>query len=79
METQGLINVIIGVGLSVVGWYCRQMWDAVQALKHDLSKLEVKIPTEYVRKEDFNERWIEVLKALHRIEDKLDSKMDKHQ
>jgi hypothetical protein len=78
MSTQDLINLVIGVVLSVVGWYCRQVWDAVQSLKQDVNRLEVKLPTEYVAKVDFNERWIEVLKALRRIEEKLDDKMDKH-
>ena len=77
MYTQDLINVIIGVVLSVGGWFARQMWDAVQNLKQDINKLEVKLPTSYVSKEDFNERWIEVLKALRRIEDKLDTKQDR--
>jgi hypothetical protein len=78
MSTQDLINLVIGVVLSVVGWYCRQVWDAVQSLKQDVNRLEVKLPTDYVAKVDFNERWIEVLKALRRIEEKLDDKMDKH-
>ena len=79
MYTQDLINICIGIALSVIGWLARQMWDAVQNLKQDINKLEVKLPTEYVSKHDFNERWIEVLKALRRIEEKLDDKMDKHQ
>lgn len=77
MMTQDLINVIIGVILSVIGWFARQMWDAVQSLKVDINKLEVKLPTEYISKHDFNERWIEVLKSLRRIEEKLDEKVDK--
>lgn len=77
MMTQDLINVIIGVVLSIIGWFARQMWDAVQSLKVDINKLEVKLPTEYVSKSEFNERWIEVLKALRRIEEKLDDKQDK--
>jgi hypothetical protein len=78
MGTQDLINIVIGVVLSTVGWYCRQLWDAVQSLKSDVNRLEVKLPTEYIAKVDFNERWIEVLKALRRIEEKLDDKVDKH-
>jgi hypothetical protein len=77
MGTQDLINIIIGIALSVVGWYCREVWDAVQSLKEDVKDIEVKMPTDYVSKLDFNERWIEVLKALRRIEEKLDQKADK--
>ena len=74
---QDIINVGLGVALSVVGWLARQMWDAVQTLKQDINKLEVKLPTEYIRKDEFNERWLDILTALRRIEDKLDDKADK--
>ena len=77
MDMQEVINVVIGIALSAVGWFARQMWDAVQELKRDLSDLEVKLPTEYIRKDEFSERWIEVLSSLRRIENKLDTKMDK--
>jgi hypothetical protein len=77
MSTQDLINLVIGAGLSVVGWLVRQMWDAVQTLKQDLNRLEVKLPTSYISKEDFNERWIEVLKSLRHIEEKIDAIKDK--
>ena len=77
MDMQEVINVVIGIALSAVGWFARQLWDAVQELKRDLSDLEVKLPTEYIRKDEFSERWIEVLSSLRRIENKLDTKMDK--
>jgi hypothetical protein len=79
MDSQEVINVIIAVGMSVGGWFARQMWEAVQNLKTDINKLEVKLPTEYVSKQEFNDRWIEVLSALRRIEDKIDTKVDKNQ
>jgi hypothetical protein len=77
MPYQDLINVVIGVALSVIGWFARQMWDAVNSLKKDLGDLEVKLPTEYIRKDEFSERWVEVLSSLRRIENKLDQKVDK--
>jgi hypothetical protein len=77
MLSQDLINVMIGVALSVIGWFARQMWDAVNSLKKDLGDLEVKLPTEYIRKDEFSERWVEVLSSLRRIENKLDQKVDK--
>ena len=77
MDMQEVINVDIGIALSAVGWFARQMWDAVQELKRDLSDLEVKLPTHYIRKDEFSERWVEVLSSLRRIENKLDTKMDK--
>lgn len=49
----------------------------MQDLKEDLARLRETLPTDYVSKADFNDRWYEVLKSLHRIEDKLDQKVDK--
>jgi hypothetical protein len=79
MLSQDLINVMIGVALSVIGWFARQMWDAVNSLKKDLGDLEVKLPTEYIRKDEFNDRWIEVLSSLRRIEDKLEDKVNRNE
>jgi hypothetical protein len=77
MNLQEIFNVLIPIVCSVLGWFCRELWSAVQDLKEDLSKLREELPTNYVHKDDFNDRWNEVLKALHRIEDKLDKKVDR--
>jgi hypothetical protein len=71
------MNMILPAVCAVLGWFCRELWTAVQELKSDLAKLREELPTHYVSKEDFNDRWSEVLKSLHRIEDKLDQKVDR--
>jgi len=77
MNPQDLFNTFIPIVCAVLGWFCRELWNAVQELKDDLSNLRAELHTNYVSKEDFNDRWYEVLKSLHRIEDKLDQKADK--
>ena len=72
-----MMNFILPTACAVLGWFCRELWTAVQDLKDDLAKLREELPSKYVSKEDFNDRWSEVLKALHRIEDKLDNKADR--
>lgn len=72
MNPQELFNIFIPIVCAVLGWFCRELWTAVQELKQDLSKLREELPTHYVTKEDFSDRWTEVLKSLHRLEDKLD-------
>lgn len=72
MDFQSFINIVLPIALAVVGWFSRELWSAVQDLKEDLAKLREELPTKYVTKMDFNDRWEEVLKAIHRIEDKLD-------
>lgn len=77
MNLQEIFNILIPLICAVLGWFCRELWTAVQELKADLAKLREELPTHYVTKDDFNDRWNEVLKALHRIEDKLDKKVDR--
>jgi chaperonin cofactor prefoldin len=77
METQNLINIIGGTVLSVLGWFARQLWDAVQDLKRDVKAIEVDLPTYYVRKEDLESRLDRMEASLNRIFEKLDNKADK--
>ena len=77
MSDQGIINVIIGVILSVLGWFARQLWDAVQTLKNDMKELEVDLPTYYLRKDEFESKLDKIEAMLERIFDKLDHKADK--
>jgi hypothetical protein len=72
MDLQQVFNVFIPIVCAVLGWFCRELWTAVQELKNDVAKLREDLPSKYVSKEDFNDRWNEVLKSLHRLEDKMD-------
>ena len=77
MDSQDIINVVIGSVLSVLGWFARQLWDAVQTLKKDMKDLEVDLPTNYVRKVDLDARFDKFESMLNRIYDKLENKVDK--
>jgi predicted negative regulator of RcsB-dependent stress response len=77
MQDQTIINLIIGVVLSVLGWFARQLWDAVQTLKQDMKELEVDLPTYYLRKDEFESKLDKIEAMLERIFDKLDHKADK--
>jgi len=77
MEFQDIVNVIIGTVLSVLGWFARQLWDAVQDLKKDMKQLEIDLPSHYVRKEDLEARFDKLETMLNRIYDKLENKVDK--
>ena len=72
MNPQDIFNVLVPIVCAVLGWFCRELWTAVQELKNDVAKLREDLPSKYVSKEDFNDRWNEVLKSLHRLEDKMD-------
>ena len=74
---QSIINLIGGAILGVIGWFSRQLWDSVQELKSDLKKIEVDLPTNYVRKVDIEPRFDKLDNMLSKIFDKLDEKVDK--
>lgn len=77
MDTQSLLNILFGAGLSVIGWFARQLWDATQSLKHDLSHLELSVAENYVKKVDINNRFDKMEAMLEKLYDKLDHKADK--
>lgn len=77
MDWQNLINLVGGAALATIGWFARQLWDAVQKLKSDMSTLELSISNNYVKKDDFKEGIKELKEMLGKIFDKLDTKADR--
>lgn len=77
MDAQTLINFIGGTMLAVIGWFARQLWDSVQALKDDIKRIEVDLPTSYVRRSELDSRFDKIEQILEKIFDKLEAKADK--
>ena len=77
MDTQTAINLIGGAVLAVVGWFARQIFQAMRDLEKDLRHLEVNLPTNYVSKTDFSETMRDIKAMFQKIFDKLDDKEDK--
>jgi hypothetical protein len=77
MEMQHFINLLGGAALSVLGWFARQLWDAMKELRSDLHTLEVNLPENYVKRSDLDKRMERIEDMFQRIYDKLDSKADK--
>lgn len=77
MEMQTLIDTAIGAGFALGGWLGRQVWDAVQKMKEDIHRLEVDLPSNYIRKDEFLDAMREIKDMLAKIFDKLDAKADK--
>lgn len=77
MDNQHLINVILGLGLSVAGWFARELWAAVKELKADLSLLRETLPILYISRDDYRNDIREIKTMLEKIFDKLDKKVDK--
>jgi hypothetical protein len=77
METQTIINIGLGVILTIVGWFARQIWETVQRLQRDLHEVEVSLPTHYVQKSDYTETMKRIEIMFERIFDKLEQKADR--
>lgn len=77
MDLQHVLNFAIGAVLAALGWFARQLWDAVAALRDDIRQLERNLPVHYVRKDDFVEAVRRIEDMLGKIFDKLDAKVDK--
>ena len=77
MENQQFINLFLGVGLTVMGWFARELWAAVKDLKTDLAKLREDLPKEYLEKDDYKEDIREIKLMLAKIFEKLENKADK--
>jgi len=77
MDTQLIINFVLGSIASVTGWFARELWAAVQQLKEDLYKLREELAKDYMPKDEFIAFKGELFTLLHRIEDKIEKKEDK--
>lgn len=77
METQQLINMFLGLGMTVVGWFARELWAAVKELKTDLAKLREDLPKDYVMRDDYRDDIRGIKEMLAKIFDKLENKADK--
>jgi uncharacterized coiled-coil DUF342 family protein len=73
MDVQLIINFAVGAILTVAGWLARQLWDAVSELKNDVHKLEVELPSHYVRRDEFFEAIKEIREICKSIFDKIDN------
>ena len=77
MDIQQLLNVVLSVTMSVLGWFARELWSAVKELKADLSKLREDLPKSYVSRDDYREDMRDIKELLNKIFDKLEAKQDK--
>lgn len=68
---------LFGAALGVLGWFARVLYEAVNQLRADLSKLEVRIGTDYIRYDRLQDALRPVREALEEIKAALSHKADK--
>jgi hypothetical protein len=77
MDTQTLINIAAGIIIAGMGWLARELWGAVKELRKDLHTIEVALPSNYIRKDEFQEGVKELKDICRQIFDRLENKADK--
>jgi hypothetical protein len=77
MDHQTMFNIGAGAILAVMGWFARQLWDAVASLREDVHQIEIDLPMHYVRRDEFADNMKEIKDMLGKIFDRLDTKVDK--
>jgi hypothetical protein len=73
MDPQMLFNLAAGLIVGGIGWFARQIWDAVQKLQADLHSLEVDLPKTYVSKTEYGEDFKEIKEICRQIFEKISS------
>lgn len=77
MDWQYLFN-LVGAGAAIgIGWWCRQIWDSVQALKDDVKKIEIDLPSHYIKKDEIKERFDRIELLIDKLYEKLEQKANK--
>jgi hypothetical protein len=81
---QSLINWIIASAGALIGFVLKSIWDAVKDLQASdkeladkVSRIEVLVAGEYVKKDEFNSIMIRLFEKLDHIEEKIDKKADR--
>ncbi len=68
---------ILGLACAVLGWFLRQMYDALGKLKDDLAAMRFDIGSNYVRYDRLQDALKPLLDGLGEIKEALRGKADK--
>lgn len=77
MDLTQIFIAVIGIVCVALGWFARELYGATQALRKDLSALEVRIGTDYVRYDRLQDAMKPIMESLHEIKLALSTKADK--
>ena len=77
MDLQTVLMSLLGIACTVLGWFGRELWAAVQKLKEDLGALEVRIGRDFVSYDRLHDALKPISDQLTRIENGLSTKADK--
>lgn len=77
MSIEQIFLGLLGLFCGVLGWFARELYQAVEKLKEDVLQLEVKIGTDFVRYDRLQDMLRPILSGIEDIKDALKTKVDK--
>jgi hypothetical protein len=75
--SQDLVNIVVAVAGTAMGWMLKVVWDSIRLLQNDLKALERAVHTKYVSKDDYRADIQDIKSMVKAIFDRLERKADK--
>jgi hypothetical protein len=77
MEVTQIVMWGLGMACTILGWFARELYAATQSLRQDLSALEIRIGSDYIRYDRLQDAMKPIMDSLADIKHALDKKADK--
>lgn len=77
MSIEQLFIALLAAASGALGWFARELYSAINRLRDDLQKLEVKLSAEYVRYDRLQDALKPIMQGLDEIKQALTHKADK--
>lgn len=71
MELSHIIMAGLSLTCGILGWFARELYGATQSLRRDLSALEVKIGTDYVRYDRLQDALKPLVEAIKEVKEEM--------
>lgn len=77
MNLEHLFILGLSCASAVIGWFCNQLYRAVEKLRDDVNALEVRIGTDFVRYDRLQDMLKPIANGIEEIKEALKHKADK--
>lgn len=77
MTIEQILISVLGVACTVIGWFARELYQAIETLKKDVLQLEVKIGTDFVRYDRLQDMLQPIMEGIKEIKAAVAQKADK--
>ena len=77
MELTQIITAGLAIACTILGWFARELYAATQALRKDLSALEVRIGTDYVRYDRLQDALKPLVEAIKEVKEQMSNRIER--